>query len=181
MGSRAEYAVRLYAEARELRPMMSPQEIIQKLARHYNEEIKYAIVGHGIAHIDSLVELLENFDRIGPINTSKDEIRDRRTQGEIYNKRRENPPQEQLSWRAQQRGNFPEETELSRPQNASTWQKNSQGNHGNQVKRNTGQSSSRLWRSNPPARYQIRNIEADEIRPQDEIEQETTTDTKSGN
>ena len=70
MGLRAEYAIHLYAEARELRPMMSPGEIIQKLARHYNEEIKYAIVGRGIAHIDSLVELLENFDRIGPINTS---------------------------------------------------------------------------------------------------------------
>ena len=110
MGSRAEYAICLYAEPRELRPMMSHGEIIQKLARHYNEEIKYAIVGHGIAHIDSLVELLENFDRIGPINTSKDEIREKRTQGDIHNNRRENQPQEQLSWRGQQRGNFPEKT-----------------------------------------------------------------------
>ena len=38
-GSRAEYAIRLYAEAKELRPSMSSNEIIQKLARHYNEEI----------------------------------------------------------------------------------------------------------------------------------------------
>ena len=55
MGSRTEYAIRLYAEAKELRPVMSPSIIIQKLARDFTEEIKYAIIGHGITHIDSLV------------------------------------------------------------------------------------------------------------------------------
>ena len=49
---------------------MSLSEIIQKLARPFNEEIKYAIIGDGITHMDSLVELLENFDRIGPGNTN---------------------------------------------------------------------------------------------------------------
>ena len=82
-GLRAEYAIRLYAKAKELRPSMSPREIIQKLARHYNEEIKYAIVGRGIMHIDGLVELLENFDRIGPINANKEEERERQSQDEI--------------------------------------------------------------------------------------------------
>ena len=51
---------------------MSPSEIIQKLTRHYNEEIKYAIIGRGIMHINELVELLQNIDRIGPINRSKE-------------------------------------------------------------------------------------------------------------
>ena len=44
---------------------MSHGEIIQKLARHYNEEIKYTIVERGITRIDELIELLENFERIG--------------------------------------------------------------------------------------------------------------------
>ena len=55
-----------------MRPSMSSNEIIQKLARHYNEEIKYAIVGRGITRIDDLVELLENVDRIGPIKVSRE-------------------------------------------------------------------------------------------------------------
>ena len=68
MDSRTEYAIRLYAGAKELRPVMWPSENIQKLARDVNEEIKYAIIGHGITHMDSLAKLLENFDRIGPSN-----------------------------------------------------------------------------------------------------------------
>ena len=84
-GSRTEYAIRLYAEAKELRSSMSSNEIIQKLARHYNEEIKYAIVGRGITRIDGLVELLENFDRIGPINKSREIEKERRIQDEIKN------------------------------------------------------------------------------------------------
>ena len=66
--SRTEYAIRLCTEAKELRPVMSPSEIIQKLAGYFNEEIKYAIIGHEKTHMDSLVELLENFDRIDPSN-----------------------------------------------------------------------------------------------------------------
>ena len=71
--------------------MMAPEKIIQKLARHYNEEIKYAIVGRGISHIDSLVELLENFDRIGPINIGKDESRERITLGLEMRSRKKQP------------------------------------------------------------------------------------------
>ena len=94
MGSRSEYAIRLYAEAKELRPTISPGEIIQKLARHFNEEIKYAIIGRGISHIDDLVELLENFDRIGPINTNKEEAREKKTYNEAYNNHRGSRPSE---------------------------------------------------------------------------------------
>ena len=85
MGSRTEYAIRLYAEAKELRLTISPSEIVQKLAKHFNKEIKYAIIGRGISHIDGLVELLENFDRIGPINTNKEEARKKKTYNEAYN------------------------------------------------------------------------------------------------
>ena len=61
MGSRTEYAISLYAEAKELKPIMSPSEIIQKLARNYNEEIKYAIFGRRIRHIDSLLKITRKF------------------------------------------------------------------------------------------------------------------------
>ena len=50
MGSRTEYVIRLYAEEKELRPVMSPGEIMLKLARHFNEEIKYAFIGRRITH-----------------------------------------------------------------------------------------------------------------------------------
>ena len=89
MESRAEYAIRLNAEARELQPVMSPGGIIQKLARHCHEEIKYAIGGREITHIDSLVELLKNLDRIGPINRSKEEIKERKRQEEGHNNSRQ--------------------------------------------------------------------------------------------
>ena len=86
IGSRAEYAIRLYAEAKELRPIMSSKEIIQKLARHYNEEIKYAIIGRGIGDINDLVELLENFDKIGPINMNDGREREKKMHDGIRNK-----------------------------------------------------------------------------------------------
>ena len=73
MNLRAEYAIQLYAEAKELRPSLSSIEMIQKLARHFNEEIKHAIVGRGITHVEQLIELLENFDKIGPSNTLRGE------------------------------------------------------------------------------------------------------------
>ena len=56
MGSRSEYDIRLYAEAKELRATISPVEIIQKRTRYFNEEIKYAIIGRRISHIGGLVD-----------------------------------------------------------------------------------------------------------------------------
>ena len=115
--SRAEYAIRLYAEARELQPAMSLGEIIQKLAQDYHEEIKYAKVGRGISHIDSLVELLENFDRIGPIYRNKEEIKERKTQQEGLNDLRINRSQEQPPWRTQARGSPQDRTTHPQHQN----------------------------------------------------------------
>ena len=74
--SRAEYAISLYAEAIELNPLMTPIEIIQKLARHFNEEVKYAIIGRGISRVEELIDLLENFDKIGPSNSGRGENRE---------------------------------------------------------------------------------------------------------
>ena len=74
--SRAEYAISLYAEAIELSPPMTPIEIIQKLARHFNEEVKYAIIGRGISRVEELIDLLENFDKIGTRNSERGENRE---------------------------------------------------------------------------------------------------------
>lgn len=46
---------------------------IQKLARHFNEDIIYAIIGRGINKIEQLIRLLETFDKIGHVNTAKAE------------------------------------------------------------------------------------------------------------
>ena len=80
---------------------MLPSKSIQKIARHF-EEIKYAIIGHGITHMGSLVELLKNFDRIGLSNADKGETRDGRMREEIYYNQQINRSQEQQSWRSQQ-------------------------------------------------------------------------------
>ena len=79
--SRAEYAIKLYAEAKELRPSLSSIEIIQKFSKHFNEEIKHAIIGRGISHIEQLIEILENFDKIGPSSTLRGENREARRGG----------------------------------------------------------------------------------------------------
>ena len=85
---------------------MSPSEIIQKLARHYNEEIKYAIVERGITRIEDLVEILENFDRIGPINENKEKEKEWKRQEEMKLNNRGSQYQAPPSWRAQQGGSY---------------------------------------------------------------------------
>ena len=134
IGSRTEYAIRIYAEANELRPTMSYGEIIQKLARHYNEEIKYPIIGRGIIHIDELIELLENFDRIGPNNINREGERavverERKRLNETKYNHQISIPQGQQSWRTQAGGNFQDEIRHPHPQNTPTWQRNTQGNY----------------------------------------------------
>ena len=69
--SRVYYATNMYAEARKLSPQPSAKEVIYKLARHFSEEIKYAIIGRGIARMHQLIELLESFDNVGSINTTR--------------------------------------------------------------------------------------------------------------
>lgn len=69
--SRSEYATKLIAEAMDLIPAVNTQDMIRKLARHYSEEIKYAIVGRGVDSCEKLIQLLEEFDLIGYTNQSE--------------------------------------------------------------------------------------------------------------
>ena len=191
--SRTEYAIRLYAEAKELRPSMSSSEIIQQLARHYNEEIKYAIVGRGITRIDDLVELLENFDRIGPINGNRETEKERRIQEETKGNYQGKQPQVQPSWRAQPGGSSQDRMRRPQPLNTSPWHRNAPGSYGARVERNTEQNTSgniernnrpgenRSWRYNPQATYQMRNMELGAELPQEHNEEEDDPSTESGN
>ena len=194
IGSRAEYAIRLYAEAKELRPIMSSKEIIQKLARHYNEEIKYAIIGRGIDDINDLVELLENFDRIGPINMNDGREREKKMHDGIRNEFSRNQPTISPSWRTQTRGDFQDKGRHT-PQhsNISSWPRNAHGNYGNHreknVERNTGRDTyrnnqpmdNRPWRENPRTTHQIRNIEVEPESLQENIQEKNNPDMESGN
>ena len=192
-GTRTEYAIRLYAEAKELRPAMSSNEIIQKLARHYNEEIKYAIVGRGITRIEDLVEILENFDRIGPINRNTEREREWKRQEELKLHNRGNQPQAPPSWRAQQSGNHQDKMRHVQPTNVPSWQRNTQGNYGNPQDRNREQNNgrdayrnnrpteNRSWRHNTQTAHQIRNMEVESESPQECMEEENIPSTESGN
>ena len=50
---------------------------------------------------------------------------------------------------------------------------------------NTGMDSrpaeNRSWRNNPQPTYHVRNMEIEEMRPEDEIEEERVPNTESGN
>ena len=57
----ARNATSVYVEAKELYPLPSDREVIQKLARHFNEEIKYAIIGAQVMPRNSLNHVVEFF------------------------------------------------------------------------------------------------------------------------
>ena len=177
---------------------MSPSEIIQNLAKYYNKEIKHAIIKRGITHIDGLVELLENFDRIGPINKSIEAERaslegeQKRLDETIYNYR-VNQPQGQQSWRAQPGGNSQDRMRRPQPLNTSSWQRNTQGSYGNRVERNPGQNTSgnidrnnrpienKSWRNNPEPSYQVKNMVLETEIPLENMEEEIIPRVESGN
>ena len=82
-------------------------------------------------HIDDLVELLENFDRIGPINANKEEERERKSQDEIKHNQQIIQSQMQSTWRAQPGGNPQDRIRRPQPLNTPSWQRNTHGGYGN--------------------------------------------------
>ena len=62
------YTIKMFREARRLNPAPAVKEIISKLARHFNEEIRSTILGRPISTLEDLLELLERFDNTGPLN-----------------------------------------------------------------------------------------------------------------
>ena len=62
-GSMAAYTIKMFREARGLTPALAVKEIISKIARHFNEEIRSTILGRPISTLKDLLELLERFDK----------------------------------------------------------------------------------------------------------------------
>ena len=89
-GSMTAYAIKIFREGRGLTPAPAVQGIIQKLARHFNEEIRSTILSRPISTLENLLELLERFDNTGLLNSH-------RTENSIARDtwRNKNPPSQQ--------------------------------------------------------------------------------------
>ena len=61
------YALQAFREAKSLTPPLDDKEIIRKLARHFNEDIRGVIIGRSISKLKDLLCIMEGFDRCGPL------------------------------------------------------------------------------------------------------------------
>lgn len=180
--SRAEYATKLFASANELIPAPESAEVIRKLARHYSDEIKYAIIGRGITKYEQLIELLEDFDKIGGTNTGHQDNRDRTRNNAI----RENTQNQTNMWRSQSHGNS--NPRPSGSGNQGGWHVPAQ--QGNTPRQNIGngprqqahsapqrtQWEGNSWRQpHTPNSYRVQNIEI-ENSPENEVAIHPTED-----
>ena len=68
--SRAEYAIKLINNAKDLIPPPSESEIVAKLSRHFHDDIRTAIIIRNIKTFEQLMELLDAFDQAGPSNAN---------------------------------------------------------------------------------------------------------------
>ena len=66
--SRAEYAIKTINNAKDLIPPPSEAEIVTKLSRHYNDDIRTAMIIRNLKTYDNLIELLDAFDQAGSSN-----------------------------------------------------------------------------------------------------------------
>ena len=195
--SRAEYAISLYAEAIELNPPMTAIEIIQKLSRHFNEEVKYAIIGRGISRVEELIDPLENFDKIGPSNSGRGENREWKVRriNEQQDNRSENNADPRPSWKTHSGGS---NAVRSDPPVRPSWHSylNNSGNRGNTrhgqhrhqgpgIQSRTDENEN--WRgSNQQPSYRMKNIqleeeESEKRREEEEEEEEEQTLCDVGN
>jgi hypothetical protein len=69
--SRVNYTINLFSNAKDLIPPPTDKEVILKLSRHFNEDLRTAILARGINNLSVLLELLEAFDQAGQINRNK--------------------------------------------------------------------------------------------------------------
>lgn len=103
----------MFANVSELIPTPDEVEVIRKLAWHYSDEIKFAVIGRGINGCEQLIELLEEFDKIGGTNYNTNESRE-------WRNRAPNSNTQSNAWRAPNSGNGYARTRTNRP-----------GSHGN--------------------------------------------------
>ena len=167
--------------------------MIQKLARHFNEEIKHAIIGRVITHVEQLIELLENFDKIGPSNTLRGENIEpmQRNLEEPYQDRQWTHATQQPSWRTQPSGgqhNKTGPTRYSAPGQSNTYN-NTASRQVRQLEQNRGidvtswnrQADGTQWRNNQQPNFKVCNLEIEEERHQEMEEEGDTTQIEQGN
>ena len=66
--SRVEYAIKMINNAKDLIPPPSEAEIVVELCRHYNDDIRTAMIIRNTKTYDNLIELLDAIDQAGPSN-----------------------------------------------------------------------------------------------------------------
>ncbi|XP_024946769.1 uncharacterized protein LOC112495244 [Cephus cinctus] len=71
-GSRVDYAIRIISNAKDIEPPIPEAQIITKMARHFDENIRSAILARGMKTTDEILDLLQRFDKIGPVNSRRD-------------------------------------------------------------------------------------------------------------
>ena len=67
---KAEYAIKMINNAKDLIPPPSENEIVSKLSRHFHNDIRTAIIIRNIRTFENLIELLDTFHQAGPSNTN---------------------------------------------------------------------------------------------------------------
>ena len=65
---RAEYAIKMINNAKDLIPPPSENEIVSKLSRYFNDDSRTAIIIRNVKTFENLIELLDVFDQAGPSN-----------------------------------------------------------------------------------------------------------------
>lgn len=170
--SRAEYATKLFAQAGELIPPMDPRETIKKLARHFTDEIRYAVVGRGIHNCEKLIELLEEFDKIGNSNNKNTELYE---QKQKTHPSRESHTQNTQAWKPRSS----EERENNYTQRWTPQQNPRYGNQGANMATQKytspggqrSQNDREQWRQQSSRQqYQVQNLETEMQPIQDEDE-----------
>ena len=63
---RVEYAIKIINNAKDLIPPPFKAEIVAKLSRHYNDDIRTAIIIRNVKTHNNLIERLDIFDQAGP-------------------------------------------------------------------------------------------------------------------
>lgn len=102
------YVIKIFRDAKNLTPPLSDSEIIKRLSRHFNEEIRTTILGRQIQKLSELLELLDRFDSSGPLNSRRGDNTD--TKNENWrNKTHRNeadkphPQKREENWRSKEK------------------------------------------------------------------------------
>lgn len=61
----------MIGNVRDLTDPIKDEETIQRLAKHFDESVRSAIISRSVTKVSELIELLESSDLGGPVNGSR--------------------------------------------------------------------------------------------------------------